>query len=110
MKEGAPSRKRRPLHLWPAFVLLGFYRWIISPVIHAFAPGMGCRYQPSCSAYAGEALDRFGLLRGSWLALRRLSDCHPFGHAGPDPVPKTWPGWWARRRHYFGKTGTENEI
>ena len=46
-----------------------------------------CRYQPSCSAYAITALSRYGALRGSWLALKRLLRCHPWGGSGYDPVP-----------------------
>jgi putative membrane protein insertion efficiency factor len=46
-----------------------------------------CRYVPSCSSYAAEALETHGALRGSWLTLRRLSRCHPFGGHGFDPVP-----------------------
>ena len=46
-----------------------------------------CRYQPSCSAYAITALRRYGALRGSWLAAKRLLRCHPWGGSGPDPVP-----------------------
>ena len=46
-----------------------------------------CRYDPSCSAYAVTALERFGAGRGTWLAARRLSRCHPWGRFGPDPVP-----------------------
>jgi uncharacterized protein len=46
-----------------------------------------CRFQPSCSAYAITALERYGALRGSWMAARRLLRCHPWGGSGPDPVP-----------------------
>src|SRR6476646_896571 len=65
-----------------------FYRWILSPVKTVlFGPFGRCRFEPSCSAYALEALQTHGAMRGSWLAVRRLCRCHPWGDFGPDPVP-----------------------
>lgn len=62
------------------------YKLVVSPVLHAFGPG-DCVYVPSCSEYAYVALVRFGVVKGSWLALRRLARCHPFAKGGLDPVP-----------------------
>lgn len=59
-----------------------FYRAAISPWLPA-----ACRYTPTCSQYAIEALLKHGPLKGSWLALRRILRCHPWGGEGPDPVP-----------------------
>lgn len=59
-----------------------FYQRAISPYL-----GQNCRYYPSCSQYAYEAIDRYGPLRGGWLALARLARCHPFHPGGVDPVP-----------------------
>ncbi|HEX6924010.1 MAG TPA: membrane protein insertion efficiency factor YidD [Longimicrobiaceae bacterium] len=59
-----------------------FYRTAISPLTPP-----SCRFTPTCSAYALEAIERYGAARGSWLALRRLLRCHPFCKGGYDPVP-----------------------
>jgi len=66
-----------------ALQLLRAYKWAISPL---FPPA--CRYVPTCSEYALEAVERYGPLRGGWMALKRLSRCHPLGRSGYDPVVK----------------------
>jgi uncharacterized protein len=67
-------------------IVYGMYKSVVSPILHAFSPGE-CLYLPTCSEYAYVALVRFGVLKGSWLALRRLARCHPFAKGGVDPVP-----------------------
>ena len=63
-------------------VAIRFYRTAISP----YTPP-ACRFQPTCSAYGLEAVERWGAARGSWLLVRRLARCHPFHRGGYDPVP-----------------------
>lgn len=59
-----------------------FYRMVISPMI-----GSNCRYTPTCSTYAMEALNKHGAIKGTWLAARRVARCHPWGGSGIDNVP-----------------------
>jgi uncharacterized protein len=65
-----------------AQLLIRLYQWTVSPLL-----GPRCRFYPSCSHYAHEALGRFGLVLGGWLALKRIARCHPFHPGGFDPVP-----------------------
>ena len=62
--------------------LITAYRYALSPFL-----GQRCRFHPSCSAYAAEALTKYGALHGSWLAVKRVCRCHPFHPGGHDPVP-----------------------
>ncbi|MGC6517398.1 MAG: membrane protein insertion efficiency factor YidD [Candidatus Puniceispirillaceae bacterium] len=70
------------LTILPFLALIYGYRYFISPLL-----GVNCRYQPSCSAYAIEAFQRFGALRGGLLTVKRMGRCHPWGGHGYDPVP-----------------------
>jgi putative membrane protein insertion efficiency factor len=70
----------------PLLAMLRVYRSAISPAL-----GPACRFEPTCSVYAQEAIDRFGAFKGSALALRRLLRCHPFSRGGLDPVPLPAP-------------------
>ncbi|MGO8766251.1 MAG: membrane protein insertion efficiency factor YidD [Limisphaerales bacterium] len=64
------------------------YRLVIAPAqIYFFGGDSGCRFTPTCSQYAMEAVRRHGALTGSWLATKRVCRCHPFGDCGHDPVP-----------------------
>ncbi len=78
------TARRRVQSLLPR--LIAFYQRWLSPALHTVFPG-GCRFHPTCSQYALEAIEIHGSARGSWLALRRLLRCHPFARGGFDPVP-----------------------
>lgn len=71
-------------------LLVHIYRYTLSPLL-----GPRCRFYPSCSAYALEAIDRHGAIYGSWLTVRRLLRCHPLHSGGLDPVP-------GQRYHHHG--------
>ena len=75
---------RRPFDLltWLLVMMVRFYQRFISPLTPP-----SCRFTPTCSQYAVEALQKYGPLKGSWLALKRLLRCHPWGGSGYDPVP-----------------------
>jgi uncharacterized protein len=66
--------------------LIALYRLTFSAIL-----GRSCRFLPTCSEYAQDAIRKHGLPRGGWLALRRVARCHPWGGSGFDPVPEDWP-------------------
>ena len=69
-----------------ALVMLRIYRAIVSPLIMGLY-GPACRFEPSCSQYAHQAIATYGVMRGGAMAARLLARCHPLGGHGPDPVP-----------------------
>ena len=73
----------RKILIAPFVLLVRFYQVAISP----YTPS-SCRYQPTCSHYTVEALKVHGLFKGGWLAIKRISSCHPWGGSGYDPVPQ----------------------
>ncbi len=85
------SRKARfysALMLWLFRFVIRLYQCTLSPLLGLLCgPGSGCRYTPTCSVYFLEAVETHGVGRGSWLGLKRLARCHPWGGRGYDPVP-----------------------
>lgn len=70
---------------WLVVGLIRVYQNLVSPNL-----GANCRYQPTCSSYAAEAIRRFGTFRGGWLSIKRIGRCHPLKPGGHDPVPENW--------------------
>ena len=66
-----------------SLLLIRGYQLLISPLL-----GNNCRFHPTCSCYAHQAIERFGVTKGSWLSMRRILKCHPFNEGGYDPVPE----------------------
>ena len=66
-----------------AYLIVKAYQMVVSPLL-----GANCRYNPTCSAYALEALKKFGIIKGGLLSMKRVAKCHPWGGSGHDPVPK----------------------
>ncbi|MFN3694423.1 MAG: membrane protein insertion efficiency factor YidD, partial [Ignavibacterium sp.] len=67
---------------FPFIILIKIYQIFVSPLFPS-----SCRYNPTCSHYTLEALKKYGLLKGLWLGIKRISRCHPWGGSGYDPVP-----------------------
>ncbi len=88
MREQEPPERKIELVMtqlpkYSVLYLLRAYKWAISPLLPA-----ACRYVPTCSEYAIEAVERYGALRGGWMALMRILRCHPLAGSGYDPVVK----------------------
>jgi uncharacterized protein len=73
---------------WILRFFIQLYRLTLSPLLAVlFGPDSGCRFTPTCSQYAMEAIQKHGALTGSWMAAKRICRCHPLGGCGHDPVP-----------------------
>jgi len=81
-KVSAALRHVRRIPAYGVLLLIRSYQLVLSPMLPA-----SCRYVPTCSAYAAEAVERYGAVRGGWMAARRIARCHPFRPGGYDPVP-----------------------
>jgi len=73
----------RKILTYPFIILIKAYQLLISPILPST-----CRYNPTCSHYSIEALQKHGLIKGTWLAIKRISSCNPWGGSGYDPVPE----------------------
>tara|TARA_Y100001970_G_C13591298_1_gene535685 strand:- start:232 stop:477 length:246 start_codon:yes stop_codon:yes gene_type:complete len=68
--------------IFPVIAFVRFYQLFVSPII-----GQNCRYLPTCSEYTVECLKHFGLIKGTFLSIKRIFKCHPWGNHGYDPIP-----------------------
>lgn len=73
----------RKIIRFPFIALIRIYQWVISPIFPST-----CRYNPTCSHYSIEAIQEWGVLKGGWMAVKRIASCHPWGGHGDDPVPE----------------------
>lgn len=73
-----------------SLTVIRVYQVTLGPLLGVFS---SCRYQPTCSRYGHQAIQRFGARRGWWLALRRIARCAPWGSSGDDPVPDQYISW-----------------
>ncbi|MCZ6662560.1 MAG: membrane protein insertion efficiency factor YidD [Actinobacteria bacterium] len=80
---GRATTYLRPRNL--VLPLISIYQKLVSPTL-----SVNCRYQPTCSHYSFEAIERFGIFRGGWLGMKRIGRCHPLRPGGYDPVPEKW--------------------
>ena len=83
LESACVGQKIRKVSLFLILGVLRFYQRFLSPAL-----GNSCRFYPSCSSYAIKAYDNFGVLRGTWLVIKRISKCHPFNPGGLDEVPE----------------------
>ncbi len=74
--------KLKQIIAFPFIVLIRFYQYVLSP----YLGGSKCRFTPSCSHYTSEAIQKYGPIKGAWLALKRIGRCNPWGGHGHDPV------------------------
>ena len=72
----------KKISISPFIFIIKIYQKLISPILLP-----SCRFNPTCSQYSIQSLNKYGLLKGIWLTLKRISKCHPFGGSGHDPVP-----------------------
>ena len=77
-----PMPNKKSILVYPVIILIYIYRYTLSPLF-----GNQCRFYPSCSHYAEDALRQYGLFKGVWMTVKRIFRCHPFHDGGYDPVP-----------------------